>query len=77
MNDPIQRLRRHPLLTALMIVIGVVLLLPGLCSLGILVWGFSDEGLRIFNDASMVSLWLVTLLIAAGGIFLIVSAVRR
>lgn len=79
MSDPVQtqKPRRHPLLTAAMILIGVVLLLPGLCSAGILIWAVGDEGLRAFNDASMVSLWLVTFLIATAGVFLIAFAVRR
>ena len=53
----------------LMILIGIVLLLPGLCALFFL----GDAG----PDPGALSILFVCLLIAAGGIALIVRAFRR
>ena len=63
---------RHPLLTILMAVTGVILLLPGVCAAGFMVLG----GLRT-SDPSIISLWLVCFLIAAGGGFLLYRAFRQ
>ena len=61
-------------LSVLMILVGVVLLLPGLCAGFFAVAFISEQG---FNDSSLVGLWLVCFLIAAGGIAMIWHAVRR
>ena len=58
-------------LTVFLMLIGIVLLLPGICSL--LFMGAS--GVRIGGD--IAGLILLTFLIAAGGIALIVFAVRN
>jgi hypothetical protein len=64
-------MRRHIVLTILMVIIGVILLLPGVCALVFIVaGGFSGV------DSSLVLLWVVCLLISAGGIWLIVKAFR-
>jgi hypothetical protein len=63
---------RHPLLTILMAVTGVILLLPGVCAAAFMVLG----GLRS-SDPSIISLWLVCFLISAGGTFLLYSAFRK
>jgi hypothetical protein len=62
--------RRHPLLTALMIIIGIVALLPGVCALFFMVAMPGGGG------GALALLWLVCLAISAGGIALIVRASR-
>jgi hypothetical protein len=63
-------MRRHPLLTILMVIIGAILLLPGVCAL--IFTGAALYG----GEPSRVMLWIVSLLISAGGIWLIVKAFR-
>jgi hypothetical protein len=64
-------MRRHIVLTILMVIIGAILLLPGVCALVFIVaGGFSGV------ESSIVMLWLVSLLISAGGVWLIVKALR-
>jgi hypothetical protein len=60
---------RHPILTILMTVAGVILLLPGVCAAGFMVLG----GLRS-PDLSIISLWVVCFLISAGGVVLLRKA---
>ncbi len=66
--------------TALMILIGIVLLLPGLCTLiygvGMMV-AVSSEGGRLSDLLSTAPIWLVGLVVGALGVGLIVLAVRR
>ena len=69
--------RRHPALTVLMIAGGIILLLPGLCSLVFIVVLVSDSFRDAFSDSGLVMLWLVCFAVAAGGILLIRHAVRR
>jgi hypothetical protein len=64
---------RRPLPTGiaiLLVVIGVVLLLPGLCALF-----FISQASR--NDYGFITLWLICFAISAGGVALIVRALRR
>jgi hypothetical protein len=64
-------MRRHIVLTILMVIIGAILLLPGVCALVFIVaGGFSGV------ESSIVMLWVVSLLISAGGVWLIVKALR-
>jgi hypothetical protein len=64
-------MRRHIVLTILMVVIGATLLLPGVCALVFMfAGGFSGV------ESSIVMLWIVSLLISAGGVWLIVRAFR-
>ena len=64
-------MRRHVALTILMVVIGVILLLPGVCALFFMI----ADGFR-HPDSLLVMLWIVCLLISAGGVWLIVKALR-
>jgi hypothetical protein len=67
--------------SGLLFLLGIILLLPGLCSLvsAILIFTLPDDqvirGLR--HDPTIPALWLVCLLISAGGVALIASANRR
>jgi hypothetical protein len=60
-------------LTALLIGIGILMLLPGLCA--VLIVGFDPA--HAFNDPTTVSALLGFFAISAGGIALIWWAVRR
>jgi hypothetical protein len=62
---------RHPVLTILMVIFGVILLLPGVCSLFFMV-GTGSSG----TQPLLVLLWIVCFLIAFGGIMLIRQAFR-
>jgi hypothetical protein len=61
---------RQTALSFLMVVIGLILLLPGACALFFMTAG------GFGTDASLVMLWVVCLLISAGGIWLLVKALR-
>jgi hypothetical protein len=63
----------HPVLAGLMILLGLLALLPGICAITFMV-GMSLPG--GFFDPGIALLWLVCLAISAGGILLI-RAVRR
>ena len=63
--------QRNGCLTAFMVLVGVVLLLPGVCTLAFLGGGPSA------SDPTMSLIALITFLIALGGIALIVFALRR
>ena len=60
--------------SVLMLLAGIVMLLPGLCSLAFIV---TDSGGSLTRDSSIVALWIICLAISAAGIFLIRAAVRR
>ena len=65
--------KRNGCLTALMVVIGVVLLLPGLCAII-----FGVDNLTSPSPDSMITmLVLLGLALGAGGVLLIWAAVRR
>jgi len=57
---------------AFLIVLGIALLLPGLCSLGVLV-AVGGNG----SPGPLALLWLLAFAVAAGGVALIVFAVRK
>ena len=67
-------MRRHIVLTILMVVIGAILLLPGVCAILFI----ASTGVPIGNgDGSLlIPLWTASFLISAGGIWLIVKAFR-
>jgi hypothetical protein len=69
-TPPPQSPRRHPAITALMVLIGIVLLLPGMCAL--LIVGLVPG--HIAHEEQM--LLAGCLIAAAAGIFLIVRAAR-
>ena len=60
-----------------MIVAGAILLLPGLCSLAFMGVAVTASPGDILKDPAILFLWLVCFAVAAGGIWLIVTAVRR
>ncbi len=68
--------RRSPWATALMILVGVVLLLPGLCSVVFSVILFNDPG-GFGRDPALHGLLIFCFLVGVGGVALIVSATRR
>lgn len=59
-----------------MVVIGVILLLPGLCSLfamiGMMPWNLSDPFFSM-----VATIWVICLLISAGGAWMIYAARKR
>jgi hypothetical protein len=66
--------RRHPAVTALMMIIGLIALLPGICAITFLVAMTLPGG---FFDGGVVALWLFCFAISAGGIMLIRAARRQ
>ena len=63
-----------------MIIIGIILLLPGLCSLGFIVGMAPELNSKSFNDpiAQMIfTLWGICFAVSALGIVLIVVANKR
>jgi hypothetical protein len=71
--------RRNPFVTALLIFIGIILLLPGLCSVILTAVILQDSGFKgIFQGSSDdVSYLLLFFMIGVGGVALIVFAIRR
>jgi len=67
------RMGRHPALTVLMILSGIILLLPGVCAVFFI--AMADGSWT--GDSAIVLLWIVCLLIAFGGAMLIWRALRR
>ncbi|MDR3465174.1 MAG: hypothetical protein P4M07_04440 [Xanthobacteraceae bacterium] len=80
--QPPQTAEPRGCLTALMFLTGIILLLPGLCSLAVMVAMIAavfQEGSRVLTDPNappIIGLWLVTFAIAAAGILLIRRAAR-
>jgi len=72
-RPPAPHLRRNPFVTALLIFIGIILLLPGLCSVAMIV---AFRGDAAFSAGAWPYL-LITFAIAAGGGAVIVFAIRR
>ena len=81
MSEPDPRLSASPAprrlaLTVLMVVAGIVLLLPGLCSLVFIAVLASDSLAGLFDDPGLLGLWAGCFAISAGGILLIRHAWR-
>src|SRR5262245_4804301 len=87
MSDPQQAgapppSQRSPVATALMIQFGILLLLPGVCSL-VFVGGMALTGpsqLFNFNDpylGALWTLWIVCFVVAIAGILLLRAAIRH
>jgi uncharacterized membrane protein YjjB (DUF3815 family) len=74
---PESRGQHRPALTVLMVVAGVVLLFPGLCSLFFIFALFGDDFKDALNEAGLVALWAICLALSAGGVLLIRHAIRR
>ena len=66
---------RNPWVTALLILIGIILLLPGLCSLIFSVVFLSSGGPG--GNPAILLLIILGLAVGAGGVALIVRAIRR
>jgi hypothetical protein len=67
---------RNPWVTALLVLIGLILLLPGLCSViltGILIGAGGPRG----NDLDFLPMLIGCFLLGVGGVVLIVFAIRR
>jgi hypothetical protein len=62
-----------------MLIFGIVLLLPGSCSVVFVLRLLSDRSADWHHPVMMLlgPLWAVTILLAIGGIFIIRAAVRR
>jgi hypothetical protein len=64
-------MKRHPLLTILMVVGGILMLLPGVCAVGFMaIAGSSNIG------SGIVTLWFFCFVISGLGVLLIVKAFR-
>ena len=70
---------RHPLLTILMGVLGVILLLPGVCAALVIISGGEGYSVNVRRgfDSSLIPLWAFCFLISAGGAFLLYRAFRK
>ena len=66
-----RNLGRHPILTVLMVIFGIVLLAPGFCALVFMFAG------GFHSDSEIILLWAICLLISTGGVWLLVRAARR
>jgi len=73
------RKRLSPAMTFLMFVVGIVLLLPGLCSLIFGAWVVASlrEADSLSGVASILPIWLFGLILGSIGVGLIVRAFRR
>ena len=60
---------RHPVMTVIMVIFGVILLLPGLCAVF-----FIAAGMDV--DVTLALLWLICFLIAAAGVWVLIAAFR-
>jgi uncharacterized membrane protein YraQ (UPF0718 family) len=65
---------RHPLLTILMVLVGIILLLPGVCAAGFIITSVLSRG---SGASTWFALWAFCFLISAGGAFLLYSAFRK
>jgi hypothetical protein len=74
-QPPTPRSSRNPAVTAVLIIIGIILLLPGLCSVILTVVILQEQG--GFGDMEGASLLLLWFMIGVGGVALIVFAIRR
>jgi hypothetical protein len=63
---------RHPAVTILMVIFGLILLLPGVCSISFI----AKMESQVPAPSVLVLLWAVCFLISAGGIWLLVRAFR-
>jgi len=67
---------RNVLMTALMILVGIILLLPGLCSFILIVMLVPDDPVGTFRQPDLVLVWIACFAVAAGGVLLIRRAVK-
>jgi ABC-type dipeptide/oligopeptide/nickel transport system permease subunit len=76
-NPPMAAPARHPVVTALMVVAGIIMLLPGLCSLIFVATLVYEQPLGIFNEPGLLMLWVMLIAIGWGGFVLIRRAMAR
>jgi hypothetical protein len=72
--------RRHPILSVLMGIVGLILLLPGLCSVIFILFVVAPNPKQLFDSGTLryfVPLWVVCFAITAVGIFLIRRSQRE
>jgi|GraSoiStandDraft_1057264.scaffolds.fasta_scaffold150480_3 hypothetical protein len=62
---------RHPAVTVLMVIFGLILLAPGICSVFFIVGMGAGRG-----DPALILLWIVCFAISFGGIWLLRSVMR-
>jgi hypothetical protein len=55
-------------LAAFLALLGVLMVLPGLCSFAVLLMAIGDG--QVFRDGGFMVLWIITFLVAAGGVML-------
>jgi hypothetical protein len=67
-------MQRHPLLTILMVLVGIILLLPGVCAAGFMITG---GPLHLSDVLPWLGLWAICFLISAGGVILLYRAFRK
>jgi drug/metabolite transporter (DMT)-like permease len=65
--------RRDGCLTAIMVVVGIMLLLPGLCAL---LFGAASMSSGSHLEPALTAMVLLGLMVAAFGVFLIAKAIR-
>jgi hypothetical protein len=65
--------RRNPIFQVLMVIVGIILLLPGLCSVIFIIFVASNPKQLFVSGALnfLVPLWIVSFAITAVGIFLL------
>jgi hypothetical protein len=70
---------RNPLVTVLMVLAGLIMLLPGLCSLIVTRWMLASAGPYRLDAGTIgiLSLWLAGLVIGGLGVALLVRALPR
>jgi ABC-type dipeptide/oligopeptide/nickel transport system permease subunit len=68
---------RNPFVTVLMVVAGIILLLPGLCSLVFLGTLVYEDPIGTFREPGLILLWAILIAIGWGGFLLIRRAVRN
>jgi hypothetical protein len=64
------RPRRHPVVSIIMVLVGLVLLLPGVCAI-VFAGSLGGDG-----GAPLALLWLVCMAIGVGGLAMIINAFR-
>jgi hypothetical protein len=74
-QPPVRPRALSPGMMVLLIGVGIILLLPGLCATGAvyLTWAVDPSGI----DAGLIAIWVAGIAVSAGGVMLIRYAVRR
>jgi hypothetical protein len=64
-------------ITFLLILGGIVLLLPGVCSLAAIVILIGIDPNSVFQEGALVAAWIISFIVGVGGVLLIRHAIRR